>query len=125
MESEDKMLFEPPTFPRAPSLSRRSKSREASGSTISWAQNQQAIAGSGLGIPSVRLFGAGAGPSTFPDDMEVDEERPGTSSSSTKHMLAPSLLPHESSRTAAPVPRSSSMSSVTSFPGRKAGSVDP
>lgn len=103
-EPEDKMLFEPPTFPpkRASSHSRRSVSRETSGSTLSWAQNQQAIAGAPLGIPSVRLFGAGS----IADEMDLDEDvsnRPGTSSSA-RNRLAPSLMPPHDTRVTGAVP---------------------
>lgn len=74
-EPDDMFLFEPPTHPRSSS---RSRSKEPAGFTVSWADHQQALAG-GLVPPAVRLFGAGRASSHDADEM--DEDRPGTSSS--------------------------------------------
>ncbi|KAG9049744.1 hypothetical protein FS837_009278 [Tulasnella sp. UAMH 9824] len=117
-EPEDKLLFEPPTLPRPSSRSRRSKSREIPGPTFAWAQGQQAIANGGVGLPSVRLFGATSSSATIPEEMELDVEVPGTSTSSSRPQLAPSALPSS-------VPLSTSWSSSASASySKKSTSVD-
>ncbi|KAG8909749.1 hypothetical protein FRC01_006744 [Tulasnella sp. 417] len=117
-EPEDKLLFEPPTLPRASSRSRRSTSREIPGPTFTWAQGQQAIANGGMGLPSVRLFGATSSSATIPEEMEVDVEAPGTSTSSSRPQLAPSALP-----SSVPLSTSWSSSASASF-SKKSTSVD-
>ncbi|KAG8947193.1 hypothetical protein FRC04_010916 [Tulasnella sp. 424] len=117
-EPEDKLLFEPPALPRPSSRSRRSKSRETPGPTFAWAQGQQAIVNNGLGLPSVRLFGATSSSATIPEEMELDVEVPGTSTSSSRPQLAPSALPSS-------VPLSTSWSSSASASlTKKSTSVD-
>ncbi|KAG8991790.1 hypothetical protein FRB90_001228 [Tulasnella sp. 427] len=115
-EPDDKLLFEPPALPRPSSRSRRSKSRETPGPTFAWAQGQQALANNGLGLPSVRLFGATSSAATIAEEMEFDVEAPGTSSSSSRPQLAPSALPSS-------VPLSTSWSSSASH-SKKPTSVD-